>query len=146
MALKEINKETYCKTCTYGPKPWDCVKKTQCNMINLKPSEYIDANTCEVCVTQSLPNNYTHPEDDLVNNPNHYCSGGIEPIDFIEAKGLGFCLGNVVKYVARAGKKKELNMTDAEKAIQDLEKARWYLNRAITEIENGQAEIVTQRS
>lgn len=59
-----------------------------------------------------------------VYSPPHYTRGGIETIDFIEAKGFGFCLGNVVKYVSRAGYKQ-----DAE--IQDLEKARWYLDREI---------------
>lgn len=59
-----------------------------------------------------------------VYSPSHYTRGGIETIDFIEAKGLGFHLGNVVKYVSRAGYKQ-----DAE--VQDLEKARWYLDREI---------------
>jgi|LakMenEpi03Aug12_release.lakeMendotaPanAssembly.Ray.scaffolds.fasta_scaffold827926_2 hypothetical protein len=63
-----------------------------------------------------------HP--DLVNHPAHYKAGGIETIDFIEAKDLNYRLGNVIKYVARAGKKD----TDP---IQDLEKAAWYLNREI---------------
>lgn len=50
----------------------------------------------------------------------------MQPIDVIEAFDLGFCLGNSVKYICRAGKK------GAKK--QDLEKALWYLKR---EIENG---------
>ena len=61
---------------------------------------------------------------DLVNHPPHYKSGGIETIDFIEAKDLNYRLGNVVKYVARAGKK-------ATDPVQDLEKALWYLQREI---------------
>ena len=62
---------------------------------------------------------------DPVNNPKHYTDGGIETIDFIEAKRLGYHLGNVVKYICRAGKK-GTNM-----GLQDLQKARWYLDRAI---------------
>lgn len=62
---------------------------------------------------------------DAVNHPAHYTDGGIETIDFIEAKRLGYHLGNVVKYICRAGKK-GTNM-----GMQDLEKARWYLDRAI---------------
>lgn len=62
---------------------------------------------------------------DPVNSPAHYNVGGIEVIDAIEAWGLGFCLGNTVKYVARAGRK------DPSKTIEDLEKARWYLDREI---------------
>lgn len=65
------------------------------------------------------------PENDPVNHPSHYTDGRIEVIDFIEDKQLGFHLGNTVKYVARAGKK------DPSKTVQDLEKARWYLDREI---------------
>ena len=61
---------------------------------------------------------------DLVNHPPHYKSGGIETIDFIEAKDLNYRLGNVIKYVSRAGKK-------ASDPIEDLEKAAWYLQREI---------------
>lgn len=64
------------------------------------------------------------PADDPVNHPPHYKSGGIETIDFIEAKDLNYRLGNVVKYVTRAGKKS----TDP---VQDLEKAAFYLKREI---------------
>ena len=65
---------------------------------------------------------------DIINSPSHYTDGGIETIDFIEAKGLNYHLGNVVKYVSRAGKK------DPAKKLEDLKKARWYLER---EIEKG---------
>lgn len=60
---------------------------------------------------------------DMVDQPPHYKDGGIETIDFIEAKKLGFNLGNAVKYISRAGKKND--------ALEDLKKARWYLNREI---------------
>ena len=62
---------------------------------------------------------------DLVNHPPHYKAGGIEVIDFIEAKDLNFRLGNAVKYIARAGKKEGVD------PIQDLEKAAFYLKREI---------------
>jgi transposase len=61
-------------------------------------------------------------EVDMVNHPPHYTVGGIETIDFIEAKGLGYLLGNVVKYVSRAAHKG---------GVEDLKKAKWYLERAI---------------
>ncbi len=64
-------------------------------------------------------------QTDIVNHPPHYKAGGIETIDFIEAKDLNYRLGNVVKYVSRAGKK--LNSDP----IEDLEKALWYLQREI---------------
>ena len=72
---------------------------------------------------------------DSVNNPKHYTDSKIEVIDYIEDKNLGFCLGNVVKYVTRAGKKHSSDKTDKEKAIEDLNKAKWYLNRRIKELE-----------
>jgi hypothetical protein len=65
---------------------------------------------------------------DPVNHPEHYKVGGIETIDFIEAKSLGYNLGNVVKYITRADHKGN--------KLQDLQKAAWYLNR---EIANAQA-------
>jgi hypothetical protein len=63
-----------------------------------------------------------------VEHPKHYNSGKIEVIAAIEDWNLGFHLGNVVKYVARAGKK------DSSKTVEDLEKAKWYLERKIEEI------------
>ena len=60
---------------------------------------------------------------DNVNHPAHYKTGGIETIDFIEAKNLNYHLGNVVKYITRSGHKGD--------KLKDLEKAQWYLNRAI---------------
>lgn len=63
-----------------------------------------------------------------VHHPDHYTRGGIETIDFIEAKGLGFHLGNTVKYVSRAGFKQDAK-------IQDLEKAMWYLVREINRLD-----------
>lgn len=67
--------------------------------------------------------------NDPVNHPSHYTDGKIEVIDFIEDKKLGFCLGNAVKYIARAGKK------DPSKEVEDLKKAAWYVARRIHEIE-----------
>lgn len=61
---------------------------------------------------------------EAVNHPSYYKTGGIEAIDAIEAWGLGFNLGNVVKYVARAGHK-------TADSSQDLRKAAWYLDREI---------------
>ena len=65
--------------------------------------------------------------NDSINHPQHYKVGGIETIDFIEAKKLGHHLGNVVKYVTRYGHKKGKR----KNPLEDLEKARWYLDRFI---------------
>ncbi len=61
-----------------------------------------------------------HPHDS-VNHPSHYTDGGIETIDFIRAKLTtdefrGYCVGNAMKYISRAGKKGDFK-TDIEKAI-----------------------------
>lgn len=59
-----------------------------------------------------------------VDHPAHYrADSGIEAIDVIEAWDLGFCLGNALKYICRAGMKGD--------AVEDLEKARWYIDREI---------------
>ena len=60
---------------------------------------------------------------DNVNHPAHYKVGGIETIDFIEAKKLNYNLGNVVKYITRADHKSN--------RLEDLRKAAWYLQREI---------------
>jgi hypothetical protein len=65
--------------------------------------------------------------EDKVNHPSHYKIGGIETIDFIEAKNLGYNLGNVVKYITRADYKGN--------KLEDLKKAQWYLNRAVSNLE-----------
>ena len=65
--------------------------------------------------------------NDPVHNPSHYKSGGIEVIDVIEAFDLNFRLANVIKYVLRAGRKGD--------ALEDLEKAAWYLDREIDKLE-----------
>ena len=72
-----------------------------------------------------------------VDHPQHYADTKIEVIEYIEDKNLGFCLGNAVKYISRAGRKGSAAMDQKEKTIQDLEKAIWYLNRRIEEIEKG---------
>lgn len=77
--------------------------------------------------------NITIVTEDNVNRPSHYTSGKIEVIDFIEDQKLPFHLGNVVKYVARAGKK------DPTKTVEDLKKAAWYINRYIQLLETGGA-------
>ena len=74
--------------------------------------------------------------NDNVNSPSHYADSKIEVIDYIEDKRLGFCLGNVIKYVSRAGKKVDSDKSVKDKEIEDLKKARWYLDRRIFELEN----------
>ena len=61
---------------------------------------------------------------DSINHPAHYIDGrDHEPIDVIEDWQLGYCLGQVIKYVSRAGRKGD--------ALEDLRKAEFYLQRQI---------------
>ena len=69
-------------------------------------------------------------QEDMVNHPPHYKVGGIETLDFIWAKlgidgYVGYCVGNVLKYLSRAGHK------DKKKVQEDLKKAEFYLKEAI---------------
>jgi hypothetical protein len=66
---------------------------------------------------------------EMVDHPDHYQGNKFEVIDIIEDFKLGFHLGNVVKYVLRAGKK--------DATVQELEKARWYLERYIQTLNKG---------
>lgn len=65
--------------------------------------------------------------------PQHYTDLVPEPLEVIESWGLGFSLGNVVKYVARAGRKPGVD------AVSDLVKARTYLDLEIERQTRGQS-------
>ena len=75
--------------------------------------------------------------EDRVNHPSHYtwlkeyC--GIEVIDI--TRHMNFDLGNAIKYILRSGHKKEVDMTDRQKEIEDLRKAIWYINDYIMTLE-----------
>ena len=62
-------------------------------------------------------------QQEQINHPDYYKAGGIEAIDFIEAHSLNFNLGNVIKYITRAGLKQ------GEDRLTALTKAKWYLDR-----------------
>lgn len=63
-----------------------------------------------------------------VDHPKHY-NQGIEPIDIIESWDLNFSLGNAIKYILRAPYKNN--------ELEDLEKAKWYLEREIKRLKGG---------
>jgi len=67
------------------------------------------------------------PKEDKINHPGHYNQGKFEVIAVLEDWKLGYHLGNVVKYIARSKHK------DTE--LEDLQKARWYLDRYISLLE-----------
>lgn len=117
--------ENNCRTCRLRVGGWSVsFSDRNCLLINNSPEEDLDRAI-------AIINGEDDPvvKDDPVNHPSHYTDGKIEVIDFIEDKKLGFCLGNAVKYIARAGKK------DPNKEIEDLKKARWYVERRIKELE-----------
>lgn len=97
-------------------------KEHKCNKCKYEHNSAID----EPCVSCSALTNYFEPKEhdeiDMVNHPQHY-QHGIEPIDYIESHNLNFNLGNVIKYVSRA----KFKGTE----LQDLKKAKWYLEREI---------------
>jgi hypothetical protein len=106
----------------------DGTYKGKIRMQSSEPAVAGSLNKIPSIVEEHFPITMEEPKVDPVNHPDHYKVGGIETIDFIEAKSLGYNLGNVVKYITRADHKGN--------KLQDLQKAQWYLNR---EIANAQA-------
>ena len=79
----------------------------------------------EECISGNM---FIETVNDIINHPLHYVDGRkYEPIDVILDWDLGFCLGNTIKYISRAGRKNK------DKKVEDLEKAKWYIDRAIKE-------------
>ena len=72
----------------------------------------------------SCTNKPFNEDCDVLKNPSHYTQGGIEPLDYIIANNMSFLEGNVVKYVTRYKFKN---------GLEDLEKARVYLDKLIGE-------------
>ena len=76
-------------------------------------------------------------KSDPVNHPAHYTFSVFEVIEVLEAWNLPWHLCNVIKYLARAGRK------DPSKLLEDLEKARWYLDRYIALVKRRRAADLT---
>ena len=93
--------------------------KNQANLTEIRDGQ--------VRLITALTTNKSLKTVDSVNHPPHYKVGGIETIDFIEAKSLNYNLGNVVKYLTRADHKGS--------KLVDLKKAQWYLNREVSNLE-----------
>lgn len=115
-----------------------------------KQEEYCRNNLCNECWDREIqeqdlskvtfPTKEEHISEchpiinDSVSHPSHYTYGKIECIDFIFDKDLNFALGNAIKYIVRAGHKSSKGMSDEDKAIQDLEKAKQYIDFQIAHI------------
>lgn len=117
---------------------------TNVNNIKYKVTNDIDFvnsifnnNLLELLDLSGIPVNNVKVND-KVNHPSHYTwlkdKCGIEVIDI--ARHLNFNIGNVIKYVLRAGHKKEMGMTSKEKQIEDYKKAVFYLNDEIKRLQN----------
>lgn len=86
----------------------------------------------EAGVKAAKPAEFKAAEPAEINHPAYYGGDTVyEAIKVIEAWGLNFSLGNCVKYISRAGKK------DPTKLVEDLQKAAFYLNRAIENAQKG---------
>ncbi|EOS48282.1 hypothetical protein C810_01372 [Lachnospiraceae bacterium A2] len=72
----------------------------------------------------------TETKTDEICHPPHYCFGKNEPVKVIQDWKLSFCLGNVLKYIARAGRK------EGNSKLQDLLKAKQYIEFEIEGLEN----------
>lgn len=75
------------------------------------------------------------PQNDMVNHPQHYTShpSGVECIDI--TRHYCFSIGSAIKYLWRAGLKKDASLTDNQKEIEDLNKAIWYIKDRIKQLE-----------
>lgn len=115
-------KNNYVHTVLWALKAKGRVGKTAPKKTRPTPKKYqVDFKDVAPYVPMQIE--MIEPKADPVNQPAHYKYGGIETIDFIEAKELGYNLGNVIKYITRADHKGNRK--------QDLEKALWYLKREI---------------
>ena len=105
---KKAKKSKIVKAVTEMKKALDVIepKRVMINLARRKDGAIIDLNKGGEVISPP----------DLVNRPPHYRDGGIEVIDFIESEDLNYRLGNVVKYVSRAGKKNSDPVQDLEKA------------------------------
>lgn len=112
--------QQYCSDCVLNDESHNfskCFTSYECLNINYSPEEDLDKALKIIS------------EAETVNHPTHYNDGKIEVIEYIEDKKLGFCLGNAIKYISRAGKK------DPTKEVEDLQKAIWYIERHIKTLE-----------
>ena len=120
-----MNEENVCPYCGVNIESVlmccsDCFKKIQ-------NGERLEEKYAMHTITD---NGTIYAQYDAVNHPSHYTTGNIEVIDFIQDKLTpeefeGYCKGNALKYICRAGKK------DKDKKEEDMLKAVWYITRFV---------------
>lgn len=81
---------------------------------------------------------------DNVNHPTHYTShpSGVECIEITEH--YSFCVGNAIKYLWRAGLKKDGTLDDIDKEIEDVQKAAWYVQRHLENLQKKKKQMVEE--
>lgn len=101
-----------------------------CDKVSLEDAFYEDSanDISEQCTS----GNSMQPAEDNVNHPSHYTShpSGVECIEITEH--YDFCVGNAIKYLWRAGLKQDADKTELDKELEDLQKAKWYIDRKIS--------------
>ena len=107
------------------------IEKLNSELYNSPWNEYQNGYNRAIEDTLSFIGNLDEQKQFTSSTPPHY-QGTIQPIDLINAQNLNFNLGNVVKYVCRAGKK------DGENILSDLEKAKNYINYEIERVKNNE--------
>lgn len=121
---KEVEEEA--KMTTLDSKKTEDRQKEDSNKTEDRHIEDSSEEAVQVPTAEHMDKMYGNIKHDAVNHPSHYTRGKIEVIDFIEDQQLPYHLGNVIKYIARAGYKGD--------KLEDLKKARWYLDRYINEV------------
>ena len=122
---KETDEYTDTYACVFDEMSDDMLEKCYnwYKELDLAACENAEAKCCEV-----------GPDNDMVNHPSHYTQGGIECIDALKAATVSkmgieaVCTANVIKYLWRYEEKN---------GVEDVKKARWYIDRLIKELENG---------
>ena len=119
-------------------KTFDC---TECPLSKKYDKETDEYTNTYACVFDEMSDNmlnkcynwYKEPDGDMVNHPSHYTQGGIECIDALKAATVSktgieaVCTANAIKYLWRYEEKN---------GIEDVKKARWYIDRLIEELKN----------
>jgi hypothetical protein len=130
-----LNGNFSCSECILKDKDWKITYSDE-DCIQIQKSDEEDLDKAIKLIVESKELDKAHDTNKLekalkdnVNSPSHYTDGKIEVIEYIEDKKLGFCLGNAIKYISRAGKKYK------NKEVEDINKAIWYLKRHIKNIE-----------
>jgi len=122
---KFIKKRGMCKDCAYSYKSKKRKKKDIKLDSRLKPAGMTKEKPAGM--TSKLVPECFYRGADSINHPPHYTQGKIEVIDFIADQQMGYMDGNIIKYIARYRHKGS--------AVEDLKKAKWYLERLLAEVD-----------